>query len=114
MQRFVNVSTDKADAKAYTYADGFTVTNQTLADDGALVAFMEGRIRFHVMNTGFTWETQDREKDIAAARDTWRHAAALLADPDTEGGRKHRAVELLERIRATGRLGLTSPSTATA
>lgn len=41
-------------------------------------------VRFHVMNTGFTWETQDREKDIAAARDTWRHAAGLLADPDTE------------------------------
>lgn len=44
------VVTDTADAKAYTYADGFTVTNQTLADDGALVAFMEGRIRFHVLN----------------------------------------------------------------
>lgn len=44
------IVTDTADAKAYTYADGFDVTNQTLADDGALVAFMEGRIRFHVMN----------------------------------------------------------------
>jgi len=41
-------------------------------------------VQFHVMNTGFTWETQDREKDIAAARDTWRHAAALLADPVIE------------------------------
>ena len=41
-------------------------------------------VEFHVMNTGFTWETQDREKDIEAARDTWRHAAALLADPATE------------------------------
>lgn len=44
------VVTDTADAKAYTYADGFDVTNQTLSDDGALVAFMEGRIRFHVLN----------------------------------------------------------------
>lgn len=44
------IVTDTADAKAYTYADGFDVTNQTLADDGALVAFMEGRIRFHVLN----------------------------------------------------------------
>lgn len=44
-----DVTTDKADAKAYTYADGFDVTNQTLADDGALVAYMEGRVRFHVL-----------------------------------------------------------------
>lgn len=44
------IETDTADAKAFTYADGFDVTNQTLSDDGALVAFMEGRIRFHVLN----------------------------------------------------------------
>ena len=41
-------------------------------------------VQFHVMNTGFTWETQDRDKDIAAARHTWQHTAALLADPETE------------------------------
>jgi|TARA_R110002167_G_scaffold82824_1_gene225634 cob(I)alamin adenosyltransferase len=38
-------------------------------------------VEFHVMNTGFTWETQDREKDIEAAVATWAHAAALLRDP---------------------------------
>jgi cob(I)alamin adenosyltransferase len=38
-------------------------------------------VEFHVMNTGFTWDTQDREKDIDAARSTWSHAAALLRDP---------------------------------
>lgn len=38
-------------------------------------------VEFHVMNTGFTWETQDREKDIDAAVATWAHAAALLRDP---------------------------------
>jgi cob(I)alamin adenosyltransferase len=37
-------------------------------------------VEFHVMNTGFTWETQDREKDIAAARATWTHAERLLKD----------------------------------
>ena len=45
-----DVTTGKAEAKAYTYADGFDVTNQTLADDGALVAFMDQRIRYHVRN----------------------------------------------------------------
>jgi len=38
-------------------------------------------VEFHVMNTGFTWETQDREKDIEAAVTTWAHAVALLRDP---------------------------------
>jgi len=30
------------------------------------------------MKTGFTWDTQDREKDIAAAEKTWAKAAELL------------------------------------
>lgn len=43
-----DVTTAIAESKAFTYADGFIVTNQTLADDGALVAFMDSRIRQHV------------------------------------------------------------------
>ena len=43
-----DLTTDVAESKAYTYADGFDITNQTLADDGALAAFMESRIRQHV------------------------------------------------------------------
>ncbi|HKR90670.1 cob(I)yrinic acid a,c-diamide adenosyltransferase [Novosphingobium sp.] len=30
---------------------------------------------------GFTWETQDRQRDIAAARAGWEKAAAALAEP---------------------------------
>lgn len=41
-------------------------------------------VEFYVMNTGFTWETQDREKDIAAARATWLHAVELLRDPQVQ------------------------------
>ena len=33
------------------------------------------------MGTGFTWDTQDREGDIAAARQTWAEAQSLLEDP---------------------------------
>ena len=44
-----DVTTEIKESKAFTYADGFVVTNQTLADDGALVAFMESRIRQHVL-----------------------------------------------------------------
>jgi len=37
-------------------------------------------VEFHIMGTGFTWETQDRQTDIAAAEVAWGKAEALLAD----------------------------------
>jgi len=33
------------------------------------------------MGEGFTWDTQDRERDIAAARAAWDIAKAMIADP---------------------------------
>ena len=45
-----DVTTAKAEAKAHVYADGFDITNQMLADDGAIATFMETRIRQHVNN----------------------------------------------------------------
>jgi len=33
------------------------------------------------MGTGFTWDTQDRSGDIAAAVKTWKIARDMLADP---------------------------------
>jgi len=41
-------------------------------------------VEFHVMATGFTWDTQDREADIAAAEATWAMAAELLQNPDVD------------------------------
>ena len=35
---------------------------------------------FYQMGTGFTWNTQDRSGDIAAAKKTWEISKALLAD----------------------------------
>jgi cob(I)alamin adenosyltransferase len=37
-------------------------------------------VYFHQMATGFTWESQDRENDIAAAEASWAHAEKLLQD----------------------------------
>ena len=34
------------------------------------------------MGDGFTWETQDRERDLAAARQAWETAKEMMADPD--------------------------------
>jgi len=39
-------------------------------------------VRYHVMGEGFTWETQDRQRDIAKAREAWAVAAELLTDPE--------------------------------
>ena len=36
---------------------------------------------FHAMGEGFTWETQDRERDIAHARAAWEKAKELIRDP---------------------------------
>ena len=33
------------------------------------------------MGEGFTWDTQDRARDIAAARKAWEAAKAMIADP---------------------------------
>lgn len=38
-------------------------------------------VDWQVCGEGFTWETQDRERDIAAARAGWAVAAHALADP---------------------------------
>ncbi len=38
-------------------------------------------VPFYVMNTGFTWNTQDRDADIAAAEIVWDEAKKLLKDP---------------------------------
>lgn len=37
--------------------------------------------QFHAMGEGFTWETQDKVRDIAAAQAAWNIAAGMLADP---------------------------------
>ena len=36
---------------------------------------------WHSMGEGFTWETQDRARDVAAAERAWEQATALIADP---------------------------------
>src|SRR5579872_2203855 len=38
-------------------------------------------VTMKAMGEGFTWETQDRARDIAAARAAWEAAKAMIADP---------------------------------
>ncbi len=37
-------------------------------------------VRYHVMGEGYTWDTQDRQRDIEKARAAWSVARALLDD----------------------------------
>jgi cob(I)alamin adenosyltransferase len=37
-------------------------------------------LEYHVMGEGFTWETQDKKQDIAAASEAWQKALMFLQD----------------------------------
>ncbi len=38
----------------------------------------------HIMGTGFTWETQDKKQDEAAAKVAWQKAKVMLSDPSKD------------------------------
>jgi cob(I)alamin adenosyltransferase len=40
--------------------------------------------QFHAMGEGFTWETQDRARDIAMARAGWEKAKEIIRDPSVQ------------------------------
>ena len=39
------------------------------------------QVSWHTLGEGFTWETQDRVRDVAAAERAWAKATELMADP---------------------------------
>ncbi|MGI9420480.1 MAG: cob(I)yrinic acid a,c-diamide adenosyltransferase [Geminicoccaceae bacterium] len=41
----------------------------------------QDQVTVKVMGEGFTWETQDRERDIEAAKAAWDEAVQMMADP---------------------------------
>ena len=40
------------------------------------------QLEFHAMGEGFTWETQDRDRDTAKAHQAWEKALTFLHNPD--------------------------------
>jgi cob(I)alamin adenosyltransferase len=50
------------------------------AERDALAAF-GNQVSWHTMGEGFTWETQDRARDVAAAERAWGKSLELIADP---------------------------------
>lgn len=49
----------------------------------AFAAFGD-KVVWHTMGEGFTWETQDLKRDIAAAEAAWAKACELMADPSID------------------------------
>ncbi len=39
-------------------------------------------VTYEVMGEGFTWDVQDRQRDIAAARKAWQRSCEMVEDPD--------------------------------
>jgi len=50
------------------------------AERDALARFGD-QVSWHTMGEGFTWETQDRARDVAAAERAWARARELMDDP---------------------------------
>jgi cob(I)alamin adenosyltransferase len=60
------------------------------------------QIQFHAMGEGFTWETQDRDRDIEKAQEAWQKALTFLENPE------YRLV-LLDEINIALKLGYLDP-----
>jgi cob(I)alamin adenosyltransferase len=42
------------------------------------------QVQWHTLGEGFTWETQDRARDVAAAERAWVRATELMEDPSIQ------------------------------
>ena len=48
----------------------------------AVLSQWEKQLQFHAMGEGFTWETQDRDRDIEKAKAAWQKALEYIKNPD--------------------------------
>ena len=56
------------------------IKGEQLSGEAIFIKQRHPEVYFHQMGTGFTWDTQDRDSDIAAAKASWQHAEKVLAD----------------------------------
>jgi len=59
----------------------FIKGNWNTGEKSLLRTRFDQECRFFVSGEGFTWETQDRERDVAAAQRGWRIAQEQILDP---------------------------------
>ena len=69
-------------ALGYDYKVGVVqfIKGQQLSGEELYLRDKCPQVEFYQMGTGFTWDTQDREADIAAAKKTWAVAEQMLKD----------------------------------
>ena len=48
----------------------------------AVLGKWEGQLEFQAMGEGFTWDTQDRERDIEKANAAWKQSLEYILDPE--------------------------------
>jgi cob(I)alamin adenosyltransferase len=65
------------------------------------------QLEFHAMGEGFTWETQDRQRDIEKAEQAWQQSLRFICDPDFK-------LVLLDEINVALKLGYLSVETVLA
>ena len=66
----------------YDYKVGIVqfIKGEILSGEEIFIRDKHPEVAFYQMGTGFTWNTQDRDGDIAAAETTWQQALAMLQD----------------------------------
>jgi cob(I)alamin adenosyltransferase len=60
-------------------------------------------LRWHALGEGFTWETQDRQRDRDLVQQAWQRSLHYLADP-------HHKLVVLDEINVAMRLGYLDPT----
>jgi cob(I)alamin adenosyltransferase len=68
-----------------------------------ILAQFGDRLVFKAMGEGFTWDTQDRDRDIATANKAWEQALAYITDPSYQ-------LVLLDEVNIALKLGYLDPA----
>lgn len=73
----------------------------------AVLSRWEDQLVFHAMGGGFTWETQDRERDIQQTAEAWEQALEYIRNPDYQ-------LVLLDEVNIALKLGYLDVETVLA
>ena len=68
----------------------------------AVLERFDDQLVFHAMGEGFTWDTQDRARDIATAQVAWEKALSYIVDPSYQ-------LVLLDEVNIALKLGYLDP-----
>ncbi|EKD11102.1 cob(I)yrinic acid a,c-diamide adenosyltransferase [Limnospira platensis] len=73
----------------------------------AVFSLWPEQLQFHALGEGFTWETQDRDRDIQRVSEAWKLSLSLIENPDIK-------LVLLDEINIAIKLGYLTVETVLA